>query len=352
VSTRGVLWLKEEAQGEAADQDNVVCWERVELNLPGNPVYLPVRPRVSKRRKDGTLAADLVSYVDDIYPTGPTEEEAREASQVMAKELAHRGIRDVARKRQDISQTPGAWAGSVVHTTDSSVTIMVEQTKWDKTKVKLKWVPDVEYKPLERVRGFLNYVMQVYPAMIPYLRGCPWNVALVASNGFNKQLNDNREEDQVVKQPTTGVVEDDPAEGQFDSSNYSDPKFGLDDDDDLGEEYQLELEFAKLVHETNEQGPNHPFPGKPEQSAESGRDEPPVRVKCTTRMRDDVDALMKLKESSTPPKRRFRSKFITWLTYGFGNASGKGYGAALLLWDGVIFYRQGLWKWTITKEHS
>jgi len=34
---------------------------------------------------------------------------------------------------------PGAWAGSVVHTTDSSVT-MVEQTKWDKTKVKLKWV--------------------------------------------------------------------------------------------------------------------------------------------------------------------------------------------------------------------
>jgi len=63
-----------------------------------------------------------------------------------------------------------------------------------------------------------------------------------------------------------------------------------------------------------------------------------VRVRFTTLMRDNVDALMKLTESSTPPKRRVRSKFITWLTYGFGDASGEGYGAALLLWDGVIFY--------------
>ena len=77
-----------------------------------------------------------------------------------------------------------------------------------------------------------------------------------------------------------------------------------------------------------------------------------MRVRFTTRMRDDLDALMKLTKSSIPPNQRVRSKFITWLTYGFGDASGKGYGAALLLWDGVIFYRQGLWKWTITKERS
>ena len=178
MSVRGVFWLKEEAQGEAADQDNVFRWERVELNLPGDLAYSSVRPWVSKRQKDGTLAADSVSSVDDIRPTGPAEEKAREASQVMAKESAHRGIQDAAQKRRDVSQTPGAWAGSVVHTTDSSVTMTVEQTKWDKTKVKLKWVsgrldegPDVEYKPLERVRGFLNYVMQVYPAIIPHLLG-------------------------------------------------------------------------------------------------------------------------------------------------------------------------------------
>jgi hypothetical protein len=92
VSVRGVLWLKEEAQGDSADQDNVFRWDRVDLNLPGDPAYSPVRPWVSKRRRDGTLAADSVSFVDNICPTGPTEEEARQASQVMAKESARRGI--------------------------------------------------------------------------------------------------------------------------------------------------------------------------------------------------------------------------------------------------------------------
>ena len=179
VSVRGVLRLKEEAHGNPTEQSNVFRWERVELNLPGSLLYSPVKPWVSKRRKDATLAADSVSFVDDIRSTGPAEIDARQqASQVMAKEAAHCGIQDAARKRRDVSQTPGAWAGSVVHTTDLSVTIMVEQTKWDKRKVKLQWMssrldegPDVEHKPLERIRGFLNYVMQVYPAMIPYLRG-------------------------------------------------------------------------------------------------------------------------------------------------------------------------------------
>jgi len=115
-------------------------------------------------------------------------------------ESAHRGNQDAARKRRDVSQTPGAWAGSVVHTTDSSVTIMVEQTKWDKTKVRLQWVscqleegPNVEHKPLERVRGFLNYVMPVYPSMIPYLRGFHGALDSWRSNrtadGFDKPLN-------------------------------------------------------------------------------------------------------------------------------------------------------------------
>jgi hypothetical protein len=41
---------------------------------------------------------------------------------------------------------------------------MVEQTKWEKAKAKLQWVsdqhesgPNVEYKPLESIRGFLVY---------------------------------------------------------------------------------------------------------------------------------------------------------------------------------------------------
>jgi hypothetical protein len=153
-----------------------------------------------------------------------------------------------------------------------------------------------------------------------------------------------RKRRKLVSFPTVVGEQDDPREDHFYSSYHLDPKFGLDDEGDLGEEDQFGVELAKSVHETNEQGSSHPLPGKSERSAESGRDEPPVRVRFTTRMRNNVHALMKLMESSTPPKRRVRSKFITWLTYGFGDASRKGYGAVLLLWDGVIFYRQGLWK--------
>ena len=195
--------------------------------------------------------------MDDICPTGPTEIDARQASQGMAKESAHRGIQDAARKRRDVSQTPGAWAGPVVHTTDSPVTIMVEQTKWDKTKVKLQWVssrldegPDVEHKTLERIRGFLNYVMQVYPAMIPYLRGFHGTLDSWRSNrtadGFDKRVNSELEPEGIAKQPKAkrrktshfSDQTDRDAESEeigFDGAVYTDPKFGLGNDDEDSE---------------------------------------------------------------------------------------------------------------------
>jgi hypothetical protein len=104
VSVRGILWLMEESHGDPSDPENVFCWERVELNLPGHEDYAPHKSWVSKRRSDGTtLAADSISFVDDIQPTGPTEVDARQASQVMAKQAAWRGIQDATRKQRDVS---------------------------------------------------------------------------------------------------------------------------------------------------------------------------------------------------------------------------------------------------------
>jgi hypothetical protein len=200
--------------------------------------------------------------------------------------------------------------------------------------------------------------------MIPYLRGFhgtldSWRPKRTA-DGFDKLLNEEREEDQDVKlpprkrrrlvSPATGAVEEDPTEVQSDLSNYSDPKLGLEDEEDsVEEEDSCDLEFStRAAQATKDHQCQSQLPLEPERSDKRGHDdEPPARVKFTTRLRDDVDALMKLTDLA-----RVRSKFITWLTYGFGDASGKGYGAALLLWDGVIFYRQGLWKWTIIKERS
>ena len=60
VSFRGVLWLKEESHGDPSDPENVFRWERVELNLPGQEDYAPHKSWVSKRRSDGSLAADSI----------------------------------------------------------------------------------------------------------------------------------------------------------------------------------------------------------------------------------------------------------------------------------------------------
>ena len=45
--------------------------------------------------------------------------------------------------------------------------------------------------------------------------------------------------------PATGAVEEDPTEVQFDLSNYSDPKFGLEDEEDsVEEEDSCDSEFS------------------------------------------------------------------------------------------------------------
>jgi hypothetical protein len=153
---------------------------------------------------------------------------------------------------------------------------MVEQTKWDKTKAKLSWVssrldegPDVEHKPLEKIRCFLNYVMQVYPAMIPYLRGFHGTLDSWRSNrtadGFDKRVNPELELEAVAKQPR--------------------------------------LKRQKTLFHSSDQADQD---AEPEETGFDGAD-----------------------------------------------ASGKGFGAALKLWNGIVFYRQGsIWEYRITDIQS
>jgi len=109
----------------------------------------------------------------------------------------------------------------------------------------------VEHKPLEKIRGFLNYVMQVYPAMIPYLRGFhgtldSWRTNRTA-DGFDKRVNSELEPEQgVAKQPQAKRQKtshsSDPADRDveseeigFDGAAYTDPKVGLGNDDEDSE---------------------------------------------------------------------------------------------------------------------
>jgi hypothetical protein len=160
-------------QGDYLQEGNIFEWVRVRLNLPGDLDYNPNLPWVSKVREDGRIAADLFTFVDDLRPTGPGKKNCWRAAQRAGSVLSWLGIQDASRKRRDSSQSPGAWAGSVIRANIDGVFVLSDEEKWIKAKALLQEVLDLiegdaERMPrhrLEEVRGFLMYVTRTYPCM-------------------------------------------------------------------------------------------------------------------------------------------------------------------------------------------
>jgi len=137
---QGIMHLMEEILGDPSDEKNPFRWSKVAMNLPGSSDYDPSLPWVFKCRIDGEIACDLFVYVDDLRPTGPTEEDCWLATRRVGYILNSRGIQDLSRKRRPPTQTPGAWAGSVISTTAEQVRVEVSQDKWLKTKEYIAWI--------------------------------------------------------------------------------------------------------------------------------------------------------------------------------------------------------------------
>jgi hypothetical protein len=70
-------WVEEIIRGNPADAAMPFRWHVIELNLPGSKEYDPTRPWVSKRRKDGKIANDLVTFMDDLRMLGSSEKECQ-----------------------------------------------------------------------------------------------------------------------------------------------------------------------------------------------------------------------------------------------------------------------------------
>jgi hypothetical protein len=80
-----MAWMDETVFGGHLDQDIVFRWDVVELNFPGMPSYSPSKPWFYKKRSsDGRIAADVLTYIDDARPTGPSEEECCQAARKYA----------------------------------------------------------------------------------------------------------------------------------------------------------------------------------------------------------------------------------------------------------------------------
>ncbi|KAL7572643.1 hypothetical protein ACA910_010392 [Epithemia clementina (nom. ined.)] len=130
-ATQSVQRVKRLALGDRHDPTNVFWWNRVLVNLPGNPDYDSDSPWVYRVRKEDSLAADMHPYVDNMRETGPTKKEAWAAASKMAKTLSYFGLQDAARKRRPPSQTPGAWAGALIESTPDGVYKLVSQERWE-----------------------------------------------------------------------------------------------------------------------------------------------------------------------------------------------------------------------------
>jgi hypothetical protein len=79
--------------------------------------------------------------------------------------------------------------------------------------------------------------------------------------------------------------------------------------------------------------------------------EVPLTVEAVPRLKHDVDALLRLLKPEKPPLKRVRAKATAKVYYGFGDASGCGFGATIQIGDEII-YEYGQWTQEVTETKS
>jgi len=288
MAIKGLLLGLEWILGDTEDQNNVFHWERVRLNLPGSPSYDPRLPWVSKVRTDmerkDSLAALLVSYVDDLRVTGVSEEQCWMIMHHISSRLGYLGLQFAARKSRPPSLTPGPWAGSVVHTARNQGCVSCTQEKWVKAQNIVRDLlhqvsqgSSLDHKSLERDRGFLIHVQHTYPAITPYLKGVHLTI-----DGWR--------------------------EGR-DSEGWKLSGPPLANSDSWDDASHSEINFQ----DRNPSAPETVLP--------------------VPRLKDDLMALTDLFLDEAPPQRIIRSDAVASAGYGFGDASGTGLGSSVLVGD-------------------
>jgi hypothetical protein len=81
--------------------------------------------------------------VDDLRPTGPSEEECWRATRWVGCQLNYHGLQHAASKRRPVTQDSGPWAGTVVHTTNDRLSVMVTEKHWIKTQTIIRRLVDL-----------------------------------------------------------------------------------------------------------------------------------------------------------------------------------------------------------------
>jgi len=179
VCIKGLLLALEFIRGDHKDPNNPFHWDDIKLNLPGQQNYDPSKPRLQRLKNAAdSLAALIISYVDDMRAAGSSAEECWHVMHTVATRATYLGIQVAARKTRPPSKNPGPWAGSMIVSDANGVAVRATQEKWDKTKDQIRqtlaWVESgqpIDRKALESIRGSLVYLQRTYPAITPYVKG-------------------------------------------------------------------------------------------------------------------------------------------------------------------------------------
>ncbi len=296
-SGQAMLFAEEVIRGDPTDASNIFYFDRVVINIPGQPDYQPSLPWLYKfRAKDQKFACDFFVYVDDVRSTGSSYDECWTASRAVASRYNYLGLQDAARKRRAPSVTAGPWAGSTVHTHSNQVTVTVTVDRWEKAQRMIDWIHNsiivkcvpLHHKTLESYRGSLVYLSRTYPSLVPYLKGIHLTL---------DSWRPNR-----------------------DSEGWKLPSSSL------PLELERDLDLCRPV-------------------------EPPTVVHPVPQLVQDIVALKQLFSPNIPPLRTVRPSNTATAVYGFGDASGSGFGTTILL-RGSVHYRHGQWSTAIQEESS
>jgi hypothetical protein len=309
------LISEEIIKGDRKSETNPFRWHRVIFNLPGTAQYDPSRPWMFRWDDiDQEMAPFVLSYVDDLR-TGSSKgkKDCEEVTHVAGSKLNYLGEQDAYRKRGEASQEPGAWAGSVIISKEGEgVYASVSQEKWDKVKqiitsyvrlieeAKQRGIPvKVNYKRLEKNTGFLVHVFMTYELLRPYLKG------------FYLTMNSWRHD-----------------------RGKDGWKYTKCDWENLAEEFWHDGERWEEMQEEVKQG---------------GRTSAPVDVQVVPRFEEDLEVLQAVFQSPTPSHRLIRGYHVASVRYGFGDASGAGFGSSWVTQQSgmkqsrEVHYRFGRW---------
>jgi hypothetical protein len=305
-AVRYYYWAEEFARGNPEDKANFLGWTRVILNLPGDTKFDPTMPFVMKWNDSiSNIAGDVVAFVDDLRASGKDEESSWGVARQFASRLQYLGIQDAPRKRRPPARVTGAWAGAIFSTINGLISQSVSQAKWDKGKEIVRKLlelllenvdGDMDYKDLERARGFLGHLSMTYEILTPFLKG--FHLTLASHLPY-------RDDDgwKMTEKAWDAYIQIRQEENK------------------ISEEEAAEL--REPLHYDDIQTPK--------------------RIKPVPLLGANLRALRDLMSSDEPPKVTVRTLRVYQVMYGFGDASGSGFGSTMLSQEGLRV-RIGLWE--------